>query len=511
MPSIDQILPVSTVGQDPAEIVLRRRQLRRHFQAWCEYRMAKQERHLAKHHVLICQSIEQLLGDQLGKRGLILLMPPGSAKSTYTSVLLPAWFLNPEQHPNELMLGCSYSYTLIEGFGRQARDIVDQESKVLGVRISRTTSASGDWRTSQGGGYFCAGVNAGIAGHRASLGLIDDYIGSEEEADSQIIRDKNWTWYWNDFLPRLLPKSWKIIIANRRHEDDMVGRLLNDDGDSWHLVRLPMLAEDANDPLGRQTGERLWPEWFTDEQVKQAKKLPRTWAGLYQQRPAPEEGNFFRRENILTYRPSDLPADLRKYAGSDWALRKGQDNDRTCHLIGGTDTSGRLWIIPDWFWGRVDTLEATEEMFKLSRRHKPLCWWHGRENITGSVGPFIYRKMRDDLEFVPIEELPEGKDKQAKAQSIRAMMSAKMVMFPEFHPQWEQALHEMLTFPAGIHDDFVDALAKLGQGLANMHRADKPEPDPLDIAGYKFRPTLGWLKSSHNNTVREQKRLALDK
>ena len=467
---------------------------------------------MAAHHRLITDSIEKLLRGELpnGKRSLMLLMPPGSAKSTYTSVLLPSWFLNPEQHPTDLMLACSYSYELIEGFGGRARDIIRQEHNLLGIDISKQYSASGDWRTSRGGGFFCAGVNAGIAGHRALLGLIDDYIGSEEEADSQRIRDKNWDWYWNDFFPRLLPMAYQIIIANRRHEDDMVGRHLNEDADAWHVIKLPMLAED-NDPLGRIKGERLWSDWFTAEQVEKVRKKPRTWAGLYQQRPAPEEGNYFKRENILTYAINELPplSDLRVYAGSDWAFRRGEENDNTCHLLGGVDSSGRLWILPDFFWDRVDTLDATNKMFEMAKRYQPICWWHGREAITGSIGPFVYQKMREENAFIRIEELSETKDKQAKARAIDARMGAKMVLFPKFHPRWEEILNELLTFPAGLHDDFVDALAKLGQGLDKMTPASKAKEE-WDGIVRPPRLTCGWVQRSHKRLEREARYANVD-
>ena len=508
MPELAPLLSVPQLPQSVAGVLLERREMRRHFTKWCEYRMSKVNRTLAAHHRLITNTIEKLLRGELGSRQLMILMPPGSAKSTYTSVLLPSWFLNPEQHPEELMLACSYSYTLIEGFGKQARDIVNEDHKVLGISISKTSAAAGDWRTNRKGGYFCAGVNAGIAGHRATLGLIDDYLGSEEEANSKVIRDKNWNWYWNDFFPRLLPEAFEIIIANRRHEDDMVGRHLNETHNKWHVVRIPMLAED-NDPLGRQVGERLWSGWFTQDQVDAVRKRLRTWASLYQQRPAPEEGNYFKRDDILTYKIHELPNDLRIYAGSDWALRRGQDNDYTCHLLGGVDKNGRLWILPEWFWGRVDTLEATNKMFEMSKRHKPICWWHGRENITGSIGPFIYKRMAEENNYIPIEELPEGRDKEAKAQSIKARISARMVMFPDFVPDWERAITEMLNFPAGTHDDFVDALSKLGQGLSHMTAASI-RPVTWDGIVKPQRITCGWVQRSHKARERANQYANID-
>lgn len=487
------------------EKLLQRKLVRRSFLDWCEFALQEKNETPALHHKLIIDVLQQVAEGKIKR--VILLMPPGAAKSTYTSILFPVWYLN--QHPQHLVLACSYSYTLIEGFGRQCRDLIERHEKTLGYGLSKTAAAAGDWRITAGGGYFCAGVNAGIAGHRADLGFIDDYLGTQIEADSQVTRDRNYEWYRNDFTPRLKPNAARIIIANRRHEDDLVGRLLSTEADKWTVIKLPMLAEE-NDPLGRAEGERLWPEWFSEEQVEEAKLEPRVWAGLYQQRPAPAEGNYFKKDWIVEYRPDDLPKDLRVYVGADYAVRKGQDSDRFCFLPAGVDSNGRLWILPDWFWKRADTLEAVNEMLAIGKRRKPICWWAGRENITGSIAPFMYKMMHEQNSYVPVEELSETKDKEAKAQSIKGRMAAKMVMFPSFAPGWADALHEMLTFPAGTHDDFVDALAKLGQGLAKMTPASvaPSEPDILRILQPPI--TCGWVQRSHRKEQLRQRMLAND-
>jgi hypothetical protein len=513
--------------QSDAGKALTRRLIRLSYEAWCRYRVGKVGRKPAEHHLLIIRTIQKLLdGELLPIRKIMFLMPPGAAKSTYTSMLLPPWLVNPLRFPNDLVLACSYSYTLAESFGKECRNILEEESDVLGVGLSRTSSAAGDWRTTlPGGGYFCAGTDAGIAGHRARVGFIDDYLGKEQEASSDNILEKLWKWYNNDYWPRLLPGAYEIIMANRRAERDLVGRLLDAQSGKWLVIKLPYFARE-NDPLGRQPAPlnllftenkkpaeelkeveeaviktRLWPEWFDEEHAREVlAKDPETRAGLFQQDPTPEEGNYFKKDWIVGYRPGDLPKNLRPYAGSDWALRKEDRNDLTCHVPAGVDDNGFLWILP-WWWMKADTLEGVQAMFDIAKRHKPITWWHGRENITGSIGPFIYQKMREDKTFIPIEELSESRNLETKAQSIKARMSAKMVMFPTYLPDWERALHELLFFPNGAHDDFVAAIAKLGQGLADMVPAAKPQKQ-WDGKIPEQRLTCKWIEESHKRRER---------
>lgn len=519
---------------NPVEKLLFRRKLRSSLLEWCTFVEGKKGQIPAAHHRLIIEHLQRVTEGTQGNT--MLLMPPGAAKSTYTSVDFPPWYLN--RHPHNLILACSYKYELIEGFGRQCRDLIHQYQNELGYRLSKTASASGDWRIRKDnletGGYFCAGVNAGIAGHRASLGFIDDYIGSQEDADSESNREKNWKWFWNDFWPRLWPGAPIVIIANRRHEDDLVGRLLAQEADNWTVVKLPYFAEE-NDPLGRPRGvkwdeqkeemiydvsSRLWPEWFNEKHaadvVKLARSEPRTLAGLYQQRPAPDEGNFFRRNMLVGYSMDDLKTaeegGMRYYVGADYAVRKGQENDRFCFICVGVDSAGVIWVLPDWYWTTADTLEATEAMLAMNKRRKPLYWWAGKENITGSIGPFVRKLMVERNNYVAIDELSEAKDKQAKAQPIKARMAQKMVRFPKWAPSWNEAEGELLGFPGGTHDDFVDALAKIGIGLEHIVPAERQQPLPKDnLAAYNHRITFGGIKESHRRLEREERLWRADK
>ena len=114
-----------------------------------------------------------------------------------------------------------------------------------------------------------------------------------------------------DFVPRLKPNAKRVIIMTRFNELDLLGRIMERDealGFKWRHIRLPMIAED-DDPLGRQPGERLWPEWFTEEQVTEARSDPQKWVALYQQRPSAETGDYFKAEWL---KPYDTAPDARR-------------------------------------------------------------------------------------------------------------------------------------------------------------------------------------------------------
>src|SRR5437773_1808905 len=218
------------------------------------------------------------------------MLPPGSGKSQNSSVIFPPWAL--QRKPGTTFLACSYAADLIESFSRECRNAIAVHHKTHGYDLRADSRAVQEWHCTNGSGYRCAGGGAGIAGRRADFGLIDDFLGSEEDADSKLIRDKQFNWYQADFWPRLKPNAAQIIVANRRNEDDLIGRILEKESEKWEVLRVPFFAEE-NDVLSRPLGERLWKSWFTESMAESVKQLPpRIQAGLYQQRPSPEEGNY---------------------------------------------------------------------------------------------------------------------------------------------------------------------------------------------------------------------------
>jgi phage terminase large subunit-like protein len=76
--------------------------------------------------------------------------------------------------------------------------------------------------------------------------------------------------------------------------------------------------------------------------------------------------------------------------------------------------------------------------------------------------------MRERRAFVYRESFPTRGDKAVRAQSIRGKMALNGLYVPAT-ASWRNALiSELLSFPAGEHDDQVDALGLVGQLLDRM-------------------------------------------
>ncbi len=345
---------------------------------------------------------------------------------------------------------------------------------MLGYRLER--EAEDLWTTTNGGEYRAAGIGGVITGLRADLALIDDPVKSREEADSEVRRNRAWEWFQDDLRTRLRPGAAIVVVQTRWHEDDLSGRLLEAQRDQWHVVSLPAEAE-GDDPLGRAPGEMLWGDddygYAASLARVKAEASTRTWSALYQQRPVPDTGDYFRRDWL---HPADsLPdrATLQVYGGSDYAVT-ANGGDWTVHVVVGMDPGGRLWLLDLWR-GQAAADAWIEAFCDLVRQWQPIGWAEEQGQIRAGVGPFLERRMREREAFVARRGFPTRGDKAVRAQSIRGRMSLDGLHVPR-HAPWRQGFEaELLSFPAGKHDDQVDALGLVGQLLDTMVAGAAPE------------------------------------
>jgi predicted phage terminase large subunit-like protein len=267
----------------------------------------------------------------------------------------------------------------------------------------------------------------------------------------------------------------------------------------WEVIDLPALAVEG-DPLGRKPGEALWPERFPASYLLEQQRLdPRGFQALFQGRPSTEQGTFFQAGQMRTYKPDELPKNLRYYVASDHAVSTKQDRDRTAIIPVGVDEDDNIYVLPDVVWTHLAADRAVETMLGLIQKYKPLFWWAERGQISKSIGPFLRKRMNEERVYCSIVEVTPAADKLTRAQAIHGRMSMGKVLFPAYASWWPDARDQLLKFPYGAHDDFVDALAYIGLGLTEQVSASIMRV----AAKAAKRGTLEWLKAT---TRREELR-----
>ena len=464
----------------------------------------------ALHHRVMIEALQDI---EDGKESrTMLFLPPGSAKSTYASILFPSHYMG--RFKEQKVIQAGYEVGLASQFGRKVRNLTEQDAykRIFPeAGLTQDSKARGEWELQNGSSYYACGVGSGVTGRRGDGAIIDDPIKGRKEADSELVRDTTWGWYLADLKTRLKPDAWIVLILTRWHEDDLAGRLLPDDwngesgrflctdGEYWNVICIPAEARD-NDILGRKPGEWLWTEWFSPEWWAKTKlsQPPRNWASLYQQIPAPAEGTFFQRDWFWRYDPKKVP-EVRKYLSSDFAVTESEDADSTELGIHGTNSEDgvtKLYACLDGWGGKTEPDKWIDEYINLCLRHKPFAEFNEGGVIRRSIEGFLNKRRAARRAFGRTEWITPIGDKQARARALQGMASMGMVGLPN-NEYGERVLSDLLKFPASADDHTVDMLSIFAQAIDQAHPAvlttapPKEERDAWDKA-FDDNESSGW-------------------
>ena len=458
---------------------------------------------MAVHHRMMLEASQAIIdGTMTGPDGKVIrqamfFMPPGSAKSTYISVVTPTFQMG--RKPGHQIILSSYNSTLCKKQGRKSRAICKSAkfNALYGTGIRNDMKAADEWGLENGSEYMSGGILSGLTGNRADGIVWDDLISGRQDADSETIRNTTWNEYRDSLLSRLKPGGWEIGIQTRWHEDDVPGRILPDDwsgesgiiqgadGRYWFVLCLQAECTKEDDPLGRKIGEYIWPEWFPPGHFDKFKADSRSWHSLYQQQPTADEGIHFLREWFdQSMYPANQIADKIKqgnvYLTGDYAVTEN----------GGDYTEIAAWsILPSkhiycvgWWSGQVDNLDWCEELLDMVKAFKPLRHIGESGVIRKATESYIKRRMRERGDFVTLEWMATTQNKLAHARSFQVMASNGIVHFPD--TVWaERVISQLLRFPGGRYDDALDACGLMGRYVDKIWESkEKPKTQTLEQA-----------------------------
>jgi predicted phage terminase large subunit-like protein len=455
----------------------------------------------AAHHRLIARHLEAVERGDI--RRLMITMPPRHGKSMLASEFFPAWYLG--RNPDHYVVTATYAQELADDFGRKVKNQIEDDAfraVFPGVGLADDSKSAKRFHIegseggyehslSQRGAFYAVGVGGPLTGRGAHLLLIDDPVKNREDADSEVIRKKTKDWYTSTAYTRLMPGGRVVVIQTRWHEDDLSGWLLADhQHEGWVTLDLPAIDN---------AGEALWPEQYPLEELERIKRAlpPRDWSALYQQRPAPDTGDYFKREWLHPVDHLPPRASMLLYGGSDYAVT-ADGGDYTVHAVIGLDPNGDPWLLD--LWRKQASSDVWVEAFcDLVLKWKPIGWAEETGQIKSGVGPFLVKRQLERGAYVAREQFATRGDKAVRAQSFRGLIATRGLRFHKDAPFASDLIPEMMSFPVGVHDDQVDALGLIGQLIDKMSNGSGPKPDkPKPIYavedGYALAPPLPGMK-----------------
>jgi predicted phage terminase large subunit-like protein len=452
----------------------------------------------ARHHVAMLEAIRRVFE---GETDVLLIdAPPGSAKSTYVTLLGSAYIL--ARDPKARLILGTNSERLSEHWGRQLRNHIDS-AKWRGLAayggavgdlvldVAQDNRAAARFALEAGGSFMGVGWGANLLGHRCDFLLLDDLVESFEVAFSEGQLAKLATWVRTDALTRLDGRIRVISVMQRMSHNDPHGIMSRQftevPGLKVEHLTLRMIAE-GDDPLGRAPGEPLWPEHYTPQAIELARRDAVSWQTRFQQRPVLSTGEWCRREWIV--HDNERPGDVRVYLTSDFATGAIR-GDYTVHAVVGVrkDAEGRRHFhVLHVYRERVDVLTGLNAAFTLARQWGARTWTVDDDLFIKSLKGFIAEKLRGSDWWVDVRPIPmQGKDKETRAAALRALLADHRVHLPApgAEPWVSPLVDELLLFPLGGDapgvDDQIDALGVLARDLG---RTSGVSPDVPNLVTY---------------------------
>jgi len=419
----------------------------------------------------------RLLFDKLNavERGeikrLMVFMPPRHGKSMATSELFPAWFLG--RNPKKQVVVASYAASLAQSFGRKVRNLfASPEFGALfpGVGLAADSAAKDNWHTNLGGVFTSVGIGGGLTGKGADIAIIDDPVKDMQDADSETIRETTWDWYRSVLRTRLMPGGAIVVVLTRWHQDDLAGRLLADmdagHGEKWEVISLPAIADSNDDALGRSIGDPLWPARFPLSEllpIKTADAGGRTWSALYQQKPTPGDGTLFKTAmlGVVPGAPTGGSV-VRRWDLAATRQIGARDPDWTVGVKMLKTDDGRYFVL-DVVRLRGDPAEVEAAIMNTAAQDG-----YGVRIVIpqdpGQAGVAQAQYLVRRLSGYTVEAVRETGDKATRAAPFSSQVNVGNVSLVQ--APWNRAfLEEASAFPAGSHDDQVDAASGAFEAL----------------------------------------------
>ena len=224
-------------------------------------------------------------------------------------------------------------------------------------------------------------------------------------------------------------------------------------------INLPCIKEgEPNSVDPRNEGEVLWENAFSLEKANlMSRKNPMLFAGQYQQRPAPMEGNMLKKSWIQRY--LCLPdSDCQTVISCDLSFKESGNSNVALSVYSVYKTpSGRKIYLVDQVCKKMGFPESKIRLTQLIEKYPHYQAILIEDKANGSA-------MVDDLKkigFSSVLAVPAESSKVHRFARVTDFYEAGDVLYPDssIAPWIEEHLHEMMVFPNGKNDDRVDAEA----------------------------------------------------
>lgn len=415
---------------------------------------------------LLQKEVERI-GKGLPKdKDIIINIPPRSAKSYITSVMLSPWAWI--HYPHLKFISSSHSKELSTMHCVYSRDLIQsdwyQKHWHSNYALAGDQNAKTFYQNSKRGHRIATSVTGGAIGKGADLIVADDLL-SAEDAESEKARETANNHYDTGLYTRIndLEVGIRIIVMQRLHEEDITGHLLKKHKDNYLHINIP--AEITNESIGTEYDVKpfelkanyqdglFFPNRFTRKVLEDAKIIvgSRAYPGQFLQRVSPPGGNIFKRRDFNFYinPPESFERMIQVW---DMRFKEGQTGSYVVGQVWGR-VQGKNFLLHQ-YRKQASFMESRAAVLELTRLYPS-----ARKKIfeNKANGPAVENSLKSLVQGIDLYD-PKGTSKEARWLSIQPKIELRTTYLPhpDQNPWVEDFLREVETVPNAANDDQAD-------------------------------------------------------
>lgn len=288
-------------------------------------------------------------------------------------------------------------------------------------------------------------IDKSVVSQHYDLIIADDLVTrdsiSTKEQRNKLVK------YYKDLLDLLEPGGTLLVIGTRWHYDDLYGWLLRQSGEREVLVRKVL---DDN-------GKPIFPQKFTLPFIDslKAEKGSYEFNAQYNNDPIAEEEADFKRSSFKYHQRSPEQGDI--YITIDPAATTKDTADYTGIVV--NCVRNGVWFLLEAYHVKLNPTEIVDELFYLHDKYKGRLRTVGIEDMmfTQALDYDITRRMQETGKWFKVDKVKhKGRNKESRIRALIPLFERGNISLNDRSQDLEE---ELMRFPAGEHDDILDALA----------------------------------------------------
>ena len=400
------------------------------------------------------------------------LAPRGFGKSTILTIARAVYEII--RDPNIRILIASNTQLQSEVFLREIKFHLEHNPRVLEyfgnfaseskwdireIMVSRRSSPAKESTVT------CVGVGGPVASRHYDVIIADDLV-DEENARTEVQREKVRTWWYKTLVPCLEPDGKLFVMGTRYHHLDLYGHLIRNEYADKHQI-IPAIYADGTTP---------WPEKFSLEWLEDRRRQAGSiiFNAQYQNDTSLMKGHIFKEEWFRFYDEQPDWASMHFFIGCDPAATKRDalvsrtkaNTDWWTIVVGGRpcqrgEYASEVYLREVWR-ARCTKEEYLDKLKLLNEKYKPL------RVLIETVAAQEYL-AQDAEKHMPVRRLGRTTDKVARSYWLQAFFENGQILVPDKsivgnYEVWQALLDELLLFPQADHDDLFDGLQTMMEG-----------------------------------------------